>query len=214
MKIKKGRSLIAKTPAHAMMLLHGLLLRDSFRCFHLLTDTLVQIRYAHPDLLLDSADHFFLRIRKLKEVLIHGIGTAEVDPNQLLWAEKLLLLDESGTCGDVLDAIQDVLCLGRVRVLSPIKIYGSKEEIRAQKSPETVDAPGFAPDASIPVTLFGTPDWIRTSGLQSRSYQTVKPQTVVVQGFGRNCTNFRRFMRKPRNPCGARAPGVFVIVVK
>ena len=63
-------------------------------------------------------------------------------------------------------------------------------------------------------THFGTPDWIRTSGLQSRSYQTVKPQTVVVQGFGRNCTNFRRFMRKPRNPCGARAPGVFVIVVK
>ena len=121
-----------------MMLLHGLLLRGSFQCFHLLTDALVQIRYAHPDLLLDSADHFFLRIRKLKEVLIHGIGTAEVDLNQLLWAEKLLLLDESGTCGDVLDAIQDVLCLGRVRVLSPIKIYGSKEEILARKSPETV----------------------------------------------------------------------------
>ena len=137
-----------------MMLLHCLLLRDSFQCFHLLTDTLVQIRYAHPDLLLDSADHFFLRIRKLKEVLIHGIGTAEVDLNQLLLAEKLLLLDESGTCGDVLDAIQDVLCLGRVRVLSPIKIYGSKEEIRARKSPETVDAPGFAPDASIPVILY------------------------------------------------------------
>ena len=35
-----------------------------------------------------------------------------------------------------------------------IKIYGSKEEIRARKSPETVDAPGFAPDASIPVTLY------------------------------------------------------------
>ena len=35
-----------------------------------------------------------------------------------------------------------------------IKIYGSKEEILARKSPETVDAPGFAPDASIPVTLY------------------------------------------------------------
>ena len=35
-----------------------------------------------------------------------------------------------------------------------IKIYGSKEEIRARKIPETVDAPGFAPDASIPVTLY------------------------------------------------------------
>ena len=41
---------------------------------------------------------------------------------------------------------------------SAIKIYGSKEEIRLQKSPETVDAPGFTPDASIPVTLYG-PRW-------------------------------------------------------
>lgn len=43
-----------------------------------------------------------------------------------------------------------------------IKIYGSKEEIRAQKSPETVDAPGFAPDASIPVTLYGGAEGSRT----------------------------------------------------
>ena len=46
-----------------------------------------------------------------------------------------------------------------------IKIYGSKEEIRARKSPETVDAPGFAPDASIPVTLYGPSDRIRTCGI-------------------------------------------------
>ena len=46
-----------------------------------------------------------------------------------------------------------------------IKIYGSKEEIRAQKSPETVDAPGFAPDASIPVILYGPSDRIRTCGI-------------------------------------------------
>ena len=45
---------------------------------------------------------------------------------------------------------------------SAIKIYGSKEEIRLQKSPETVDAPGFAPDASIPVTLYGAAGGIRT----------------------------------------------------
>ena len=45
-----------------------------------------------------------------------------------------------------------------------IKIYGSKEEIRARKSPETVDAPGFAPDASIPVTLYGAAGEIRTLG--------------------------------------------------
>ena len=48
---------------------------------------------------------------------------------------------------------------------TPIKIYGSKEEIRAQKSPETVDAPGFAPDASIPVILFGAAGRIRTADL-------------------------------------------------
>jgi len=64
-----------------------------------------------------------------------------------------------------------------------IKIYGSKEEIRARKSPETVDAPGFAPDASIPVILYGTPDWIRTSGLQSRSYQAVKPEALRRKGL-------------------------------
>ena len=45
---------------------------------------------------------------------------------------------------------------------TPIKIYGSKEEIRARKSPETVDAPGFAPDASIPVTHYGGDGEIRT----------------------------------------------------
>ena len=48
---------------------------------------------------------------------------------------------------------------------SAIKIYGSKEEIRLQKSSETVDAPGFAPDASIPVTLYGPSGEIRTHGL-------------------------------------------------
>ena len=37
---------------------------------------------------------------------------------------------------------------------SGVKIYGSKEEIRTRKSPETVDASGFVPDASIPVILY------------------------------------------------------------
>lgn len=65
-------------------------------------DALIQIRHAHPDLLLDSADHFFLRIRKLKEVLIHGIGAAAEYLGQLLRAEKLFLLDKPGACGEVL----------------------------------------------------------------------------------------------------------------
>ena len=57
-----------------MLLLHCLLLRGSFQCFLLLTDALVQIRHAHPDLLLDSANQLLLLLSKLKEVLIHGIG--------------------------------------------------------------------------------------------------------------------------------------------
>ena len=32
--------------------------------------------------------------------------------------------------------------------------------------------------------VFGTPDWIRTSGLQSRSYQAVKPESPAAQGLG------------------------------
>ena len=97
---------------------------------------------------------------------------------------------------------------------SAIKIYGSKEEIRLQKSPETVDAPGFTPDASIPVTLYGMPDWIRTSGLWGRSYQAVKPESTAAQRFDHDCTNFRHFEEKPRTPCSTRLPRFFAIVVK
>ena len=97
---------------------------------------------------------------------------------------------------------------------SAIKIYGSKEEIRLQKSPETVDAPGFTPDASIPVTLYGMPDWTRTSGLWSRSYQAVKPETAAAQWFDHDCTNFRHFEEKPRTPCSTRLPRFFAVVVK
>jgi len=31
--------------------------------------------------------------------------------------------------------------------------------------------------------VFGTPDWIRTSGLQSRSYQAVKPEALRRKGL-------------------------------
>ena len=41
--------------------------------------------------------------------------------------------------------------------------------------------------------VFGTPDWIRTSGLQSRSYQAVKLESPAVQGFGWCYTDFRHF---------------------
>jgi len=36
----------------------------------------------------------------------------------------------------------------------------------------------------------------------------------AAQGLGWCYTDFRHFEEKPRKPCGARAPGVFVIVVK
>ena len=32
-------------------------------------------------------------------------------------------------------------------------------------------------------TVFGTPDWIRTSGLQRRSYQTVKLEALRRKGL-------------------------------
>ena len=63
-------------------------------------------------------------------------------------------------------------------------------------------------------THFGMPDWIRTSGLQSRSYQAVKPQTVVAQWFGGCCTNLRNFMRKLQKPCATRLLRFFAVVVK
>ncbi|MBS6317177.1 MAG: cupin domain-containing protein [Firmicutes bacterium] len=55
----------------------------------------------------------------------------------------------------------------------------------------------------------GTPDWIRTSGLQRRSYQAVKPESPAGQGFGWCYTNFRHSEEKPRKPYRARLPRFF-----
>ena len=81
----------------------------------------------------------------------------------------LFLRDKSSLKGRWrLETVQDIRSSSSNPVScseTSIKIYGSKEEIRARKSPETVDAPGFAPDASIPVTLYGADDQIRTDYL-------------------------------------------------
>ena len=60
----------------------------------------------------------------------------------------------------------------------------------------------------------GTPDWIRTSGLQSRSYQAVKPESPAAQGFDWCCTNFRHFEEQPQNPYRTGLPRFFAVVVK
>ena len=97
-----------------------------------------------------------------------------------------------------LETVQDMRSSGSNPVScseTPIKIYGSKEEIRARKSPETVDAPGFAPDASIPVILFGAAGRIRTADLIltkkpwmrlrcTHSCQVRSPNPLCCKGLG------------------------------
>ena len=59
--------------------------------------------------------------------------------------------------------------------------------------------------------LFGTPDWIRTSGLQSRSYQAVNVGALMPQGFQWFRTNPEGKQNKPGSHCAAMAPGFFHI---
>ena len=45
--------------------------------------------------------------------------------------------------------------------------------------------------------VFGTPGWIRTSGLQSRSYQAVNEETVGAQWFVGFGQIFRELQKIP-----------------
>ena len=60
--------------------------------------------------------------------------------------------------------------------------------------------------------VFGTPDWIRTSGLQSRSYQAVNAGALMPQGFQWFRTNAEGKWSKAGSHCAAMAPGFFRII--
>ena len=62
--------------------------------------------------------------------------------------------------------------------------------------------------------VFGTPDWIRTSDLQSRSHQAVKRKNLGAQWFCWFWANFWRIAEKSRRRCGTTPPRIFSIVVK
>ena len=62
--------------------------------------------------------------------------------------------------------------------------------------------------------VFGTPGWIRTSGLQSRSHQAAKRESIAPQWSCGFWTDLRRIAEKSRGHCGAMPPGIFSIVVK
>ena len=61
---------------------------------------------------------------------------------------------------------------------------------------------------------FGTPGWIRTSGLQSRSDQAVNRESVGAQRVCGIWTDLREITEDPRRHCGATPPGIFAVVVK
>ena len=55
------------------------------------------------------------------------------------------------------------------------------EEYYAYMAVRVLDGCGAGPCDGEPC---GMPDWIRTSGLWSRSYQAVKPESPAAQGLG------------------------------
>ena len=73
------------------MILHYLFLRDLFQGFFLLPDPLIQIRHTLLNLLLNTADHFFLLSREFKEISVYRVRTAAINLGHLLWGEKLFL---------------------------------------------------------------------------------------------------------------------------
>ena len=73
-----------------------------FQGFFLLPNPLIQIRHTLLNLLLNTADHFFLLSREFKEISVYRVCTAAINLGHLLWGEKLFLLNQSGADGKVL----------------------------------------------------------------------------------------------------------------
>lgn len=92
------------------------MLRDLFQGFFLLPDSLVQIRHTLLNLLLNTADHFFLLSREFKEISVYRVRTAAINiavsiegqqsSPSLSQAQKMRELDKDGKLnGDVIDGI-------------------------------------------------------------------------------------------------------------
>ena len=62
--------------------------------------------------------------------------------------------------------------------------------------------------------LRGAPDWIRTSGLQSRSYQAAKEENQNLCGFQIHRTNLAPICKKRGSSWHAWAPTVFSVFEK
>ena len=62
--------------------------------------------------------------------------------------------------------------------------------------------------------LRGAPDWIRTSGLQSRSYQAAKEETQVSCGFRVHPTKLAPICKNRGSPWCAWVPTVFLVFEK
>ena len=62
--------------------------------------------------------------------------------------------------------------------------------------------------------LRGAPDWIRTSGLQSRSYQAVKEESQVLCGFRVHRTKLAPICKNRESPWRTWDPTVFPVLGK
>ena len=100
--MKKGPESYCQDSDPFRLILHCLFLCGLFQGFFLLPDPLVQIRHTLLNLLLNTADHFFLLSREFKEISVYRVRTAAINLSHLFWGEKLFLLNQPGADSKVL----------------------------------------------------------------------------------------------------------------